>query len=116
MPKPTFTKKYIRMNKLVLFSFIAAFTFNACKQSEVTEVVDEVIENVDTLKYEQEIHLKNLQQLTFGGDNAEAYWSFDGKSLVFQRKHEPSGVMCDQIFIGKVPSTGEDFVFDFICF
>lgn len=32
----------------------------------------------------RETHLKNVRQLTFGGQNAEAYWSFDGKQLVFQ--------------------------------
>ncbi len=32
----------------------------------------------------EESHLTNLRQLTFGGDNAEAYFSFDGRSLVFQ--------------------------------
>ncbi|MFN3876694.1 MAG: hypothetical protein ACK4L7_12400, partial [Flavobacteriales bacterium] len=31
-----------------------------------------------------ERHFKRIKQLTFGGDNAEAYWSFDGKRLVFQ--------------------------------
>ena len=31
-----------------------------------------------------ESHLKNVKQLTFGGQNAEAYWSFDGKKLIFQ--------------------------------
>jgi TolB protein len=32
----------------------------------------------------REKHLKNVRQLTFGGQNAEAYWSFDGKKIVFQ--------------------------------
>jgi TolB protein len=44
----------------------------------------------------QERHLKNVRQLTFGGENAEAYWSPDGKRLVFQ-SHEGEGA-CDQIF------------------
>src|SRR5436190_6539294 len=39
----------------------------------------------DTLHYQDEKHFKNIQQLTFGGDNAEAYWSFDGKQIIFQR-------------------------------
>ena len=34
--------------------------------------------------YEEEVHFDNVRQLTYGGDNAEAYWSFDGRSLVFQ--------------------------------
>ena len=32
----------------------------------------------DTILYPEESHFKNVQQLTFGGDNAEAYWSYDG--------------------------------------
>jgi TolB protein len=44
----------------------------------------------------QEKHLKNIRQLTFGGENAEAYFSADGKKLVFQSTRPPYG--CDQIF------------------
>src|SRR6478672_6707348 len=47
-------------------------------------------------------HLKNLHQLTFGGDNAEAYWSFSGDRLIFQTNHAP--YKCDQIEV--MPSTG----------
>ncbi len=50
------------------------------------------------MHYEQEKHLKNIRQLTFGGDNAEAYWSFDDKKLVFQAKNEAWGASCDQIY------------------
>jgi Tol biopolymer transport system component len=53
----------------------------------------------DTLRYEKEVHLKNVRQLTWGGNNAEAYWSFDGKSLVFQSDYAQWGVECDQIFM-----------------
>ncbi|MGH7256240.1 MAG: TolB family protein, partial [Nitrospirales bacterium] len=31
-----------------------------------------------------ERHLANMRQLTFGGQNAEAYFSFDGARLIFQ--------------------------------
>jgi TolB protein len=57
----------------------------------------------DTLQYPDEHHFKNLQQLTFGGDNAEAYFSFDSKYIIFQRTNPKEGLNCDQIFIGKVP-------------
>ncbi len=53
---------------------------------------------VDQIHYSQEKHLKNIKQLTFGGDNAEAYWSFDGKSIVFQSNNKEWGLECDQIF------------------
>ncbi|MCC6724090.1 MAG: PD40 domain-containing protein, partial [Saprospiraceae bacterium] len=52
----------------------------------------------DSLRLPQEKHLRNVRQLTFGGDNAEAYWSFDGKSLSFQATNEKWGASCDQIF------------------
>ena len=44
----------------------------------------------------QETHLQNLKQLTFGGQNAEAYFSFDGTKLIFQSTRPP--YECDQIF------------------
>jgi hypothetical protein len=44
----------------------------------------------------QEKHLKNVRQLTFGGQNAEAYFSIDDKMLIFQ--HQVEGVPCDQIY------------------
>jgi Tol biopolymer transport system component len=62
----------------------------------------------DTLLYPEETHFKNLQQLTFGGDNAEAYWSFDSKYIVFQRTNAKEGLPCDQIFMGKVPEKAGD--------
>ncbi len=65
----------------------------------------------DTLLYPEERHFKNIQQLTFGGDNAEAYWSFDGKSIVFQRTSAKDGLPCDQIFYGNLPKSGEKFTY-----
>lgn len=50
------------------------------------------------IHYDEEKHLQNIQQLTFGGDNAEAYFSFDGTRLVFQSNNEEWGLKCDQIF------------------
>ncbi len=52
--------------------------------------------NDDNLAVEGEKHLKNIKQLTFGGENAEAYFSFDGKQLIFQSKRD--GRDCDQIY------------------
>ena len=48
------------------------------------------------LKVEGENHLQNIKQLTNGGENAEAYFSFDGKKLIFQSKRD--GRDCDQIY------------------
>lgn len=44
-----------------------------------------------------EKHLRNVHQLTFGGQNAEAYFSADDRWLIFQ--HQGQGVPCDQIYI-----------------
>jgi TolB protein len=51
-----------------------------------------------TIMFREETHFKNLRQLTFGGDNAEAYWSFDDKKLTFQATNRKWGDSCDQIF------------------
>ena len=42
-------------------------------------------------------HLANIRQLTSGGQNAEAYWSPDGRRLIFQSTRAPYA--CDQMFI-----------------
>lgn len=48
----------------------------------------------------KEKHLRNIRQLTFGGENAEAYFSLDGKRLIFQSTHGP--YKCDQQFTMNV--------------
>src|SRR5690349_23724263 len=44
-----------------------------------------------------ERHLRNIRQLTFGGQNAEAYFSHDGKRLIFQSTR--NGCTCDQQYV-----------------
>ncbi len=43
-------------------------------------------------------HLSNIRQLTFGGNNTQACWSLDGKTLLFQSDYKPWDIVCDQIF------------------
>lgn len=53
----------------------------------------------DSLRFTGETHLRNIRQLTFGGNNAEAYWSFDSKQLIFQSDWKAINPQpCDQIF------------------
>ncbi|MFQ5915894.1 MAG: TolB family protein [Nitrospinota bacterium] len=52
------------------------------------------------LVFPAERHLRNVRQLTFGGENAEAYFSSDGKQLIFQSTRDERG--CDQIYIMDV--------------
>lgn len=60
----------------------------------------------EKLKYPGESHLAHVRQLTFGGDNAEAYWSFDSKMVSFQSNNKTWGLGCDQIFY--MPIEGMD--------
>lgn len=82
------------MMKNIPILFLALIIIS-CQQSTTR---DTETTNVDSLRYEQEVHLKNVRQLTWGGNNAEAYWSFDGNGLVFQSDYSEWGVECDQIF------------------
>jgi Tol biopolymer transport system component len=58
----------------------------------------------DTLRDPREVHLRNVRQLTFSGENAEAYFSPDGSSLIFQARAQGEG--CDQIYTMDL-ATGE---------
>lgn len=85
---------------------LSALTFSACQPSGGgQEKKEETAEAAaDTLRYPQENHLKGVRQLTFGGDNAEAYWSFGGQYLSFQATNESWGAACDQIYY--MPASG----------
>lgn len=61
-------------------------------------------EDASALLDEREVHLADLRQLTFGGENAEAYFSPDGKTLIYQRTPEDGG--CDQQYLLDL-TTGE---------
>ncbi len=75
-----------------------AILFMACSQPAIKE------HGNTALSFPGEKHIQNLRQLTAGGTNAEAYWSFDGKWLTFQAKGDgvpgqpKPGPQCDQIF------------------
>ncbi|HEY7055031.1 MAG TPA: hypothetical protein VH458_00835, partial [Vicinamibacterales bacterium] len=47
-----------------------------------------------------ERHLRNIRQLTVGGENAEAYFSPDGSRVIFQSTRD--GSSCDQIYTMKI--------------
>jgi Tol biopolymer transport system component len=58
----------------------------------------------DPLRDPRETHLRNLRQLSFGGENAEAYFSPDGRKLIFQSSRD--GAACDQIFTMDTDGSG----------
>ncbi len=81
------------MNKLIpVQTLISFFLFNPTFAQQ------------GDMKYEKEIHFKNVRQFTFKGENAEAYWSFDNKSVVFQSTNPEWQAPCDQIFMFDVAS------------
>ena len=57
---------------------------------------------------QSEKHLKNIRQLTYGGDNAEAYFSFDNANLSFQSNNKAWGLKCDQIFNLDIAKASSD--------
>lgn len=102
------------MKKLIGLSLfvIAVVALTAFKKDSASLMLSGT--ESDTIQYPEESHFRNVQQLTFGGDNAEAYWSYDGKHIVFQRTSVKDGIPCDQIYVGKVPKKGEKFEYKLV--
>jgi len=96
---------------LFVLTIVAVLSFQKAEKSPVyrrNRVIHRTTD--DTIHYPEEKHFKNIRQLTNGGDNAEAYFSFDGKWVIFQRTSREDGINCDRMFIGKVPeNAGEKF-------
>ena len=83
---------------LVIFSFAWLISCdNPVKNGNPHE--NKAAEQADTtIHYPQEKHLANIRQLTNGGDNAEAYFSFNNEMIVFQAKNTDWNAPCDQIY------------------
>jgi Tol biopolymer transport system component len=79
--------------------FLLVLSFLGCSHQPISSLPD--------LMFPQEKHFEGIRQLTHGGTNAEAYWSFDGDWLTFQ--HQGPSLLgedpkCDQIY--KITSDG----------
>ena len=97
--------------KKQLFFWMAGIFFLACQSPQNSDNQEDNTNSEtatgaasDTLLYEGEVNFKNMKQLTFGGNNAEAYFSFNDTKLVFQADYKEWGVECDQIFY--MPTSG----------
>jgi TolB protein len=90
-------KIYPRFDAATLLTFcfailaVTAFSLATNAQPPAAEV-----KPGEQASFPEEKHLRNIRQLTSGGQNAEAYWSADDKYLIFQ--HQGDGVACDQIY------------------
>lgn len=62
----------------------------------------------DPYKFEDEKYFKNVKMLTETGENAEAYFSFDNKKLIYQSSID--GMECDQIFTMNTDGSGKKLV------
>ncbi|TXB69495.1 TolB family protein [Phaeodactylibacter luteus] len=89
----------------VLSIFALSALLAACGPANSGSTADSNNEDVavedsptDSLINPGEKHFASLKQLTFGGDNAEAYFSYDNTRLVFQAANEAWDAPCDQIF------------------
>ncbi len=93
------------MNVRLAFSGFPLFlllALAACTRHvpDAPEAADGYDAAADTLRFGGEVHLRNVRQLTFGGNNAEAYWSPDGKQLIFQSDWgRINSQGCDQQFV-----------------
>lgn len=88
-----------KMTPIPVLALIIIYGCTSKSPNEINTTENQAnIDTVGTIHYPQEIHFKNVKQLTFGGNNAEAYWSSDGNLLVFQSDNPAWGVECDQIF------------------
>src|SRR5678815_477047 len=88
--------------RLALGGLVLAATafslFGSARVATVKAVSD------DPHRLPDEKHLRNIKQLTFGGENAEAYFSADGRKLIFQSTRD--GRECDQIYTMNVDGSG----------
>ncbi len=78
------------MKKVILVFIVCVFAFLGSYFYQQKRVENK------NLILPQEKHFSSLKQLSFGGENAEAYFSFDGKKIIFQST--PPGEKCDQIY------------------
>ncbi|NNK72596.1 MAG: hypothetical protein HKO94_05340 [Flavobacteriaceae bacterium] len=90
-----------------IYGLIFLAILSSCKneKTEVTPVAEQEPETIDSLIYPEEKHFKSIRQITFGGDNAEAYWSFDDNQIIFQSNNTKWGLECDQMFLMNADET-----------
>ena len=90
------------------------FTLISCKKNTEKEpessetTLSDQQSGQDSLIYPEEKHFKSIRQVTFGGDNAEAYWSFNDEMLIFQSNNSNWNVGCDQMFLMNADETFKD--------
>ena len=85
------------MKSVIIINLIFVITFSI-----------EIFSQDKSFLFEGEKHFKNIKMLTTDGENAEAYFSFDGKKLVYQATFD--SMECDQIFTINIDGTDRQLV------
>ncbi len=105
-----FVMKNIFLTAAILMAIIVSLCCTLkSKTDQNTTAIRDTSVTEDTIYYSAEKHLKNVRQLTYGGDNAEGYFSFDDKMIVFQRRNANENIPCDQIYYGNLPKDNSRF-------
>ncbi|MCS6989378.1 MAG: hypothetical protein NZM06_07665 [Chloroherpetonaceae bacterium] len=92
------------MKRLIFFAFLNFIPFSLYAQD-----YDSTGFNSKTLLYKgEERFFANVKQLTFEGENAEAYLSFDETKLIFQSRKGQQD--CDQIYVMNLDGSGKTLV------
>jgi Tol biopolymer transport system component len=112
----------LRLRAFAAALFAAPLALVGCGPAAQAPPPDSLVERdaaaydpaTDSLRFPGEVHLRNVRQLTDGGNNAEAYWSFDGEHLIFQSDYEGINDQgCDQQYVmradGQPLETGEQY-------
>src|SRR5436305_1368808 len=104
--RPCVPRQPSRLVRAVALHRAAAFALCACSASSRQPAPNEsnTASVADITAAPGERHLRNVRQLTFGGENAEAYFSHDGKRLIFQSTRD--GRSCDQQYVMNVDGSG----------
>ena len=79
------------MKRIIIVKLLILALVSAATSVSAADAAD-----TDDLLFPGEAHLHKLRQLTFAGQNAEAYFSHDGQGLIFQSTRDE--LECDAIF------------------
>jgi Tol biopolymer transport system component len=104
------TKHFNITYKNMTFLLLALALLQSCNQQPKNTETAQVKQDSSAVHYPEESHLANVKQLSFGGENAEAYWSFDNTRLTFQHTNKPQGLLCDQIFMLTLTDTTRQLI------